>query len=235
MIIVAHKKVVLVIVEGPSDQEALGVLLTRIYDKSSVFVHIMHGDITTAKGVRGEKIVSSVGNVIRKYAMNNHFNKNDFQEVLHIVDTDGAFIAQDAVVEDPSAKEPYYSLTGIRTKNKKKIEARNAQKSENLNQLIDRKTIWNVPYRVLYMSCNLDHVLFDKQNSTNAEKENDSFRFAVYYRERLHEFIAFMKESDFSVNLDYRESWNYIKVGNRSLERHTNFGLCIPIYTDEHK
>lgn len=31
---VARKKIVFVIVEGPSDEEALGVLLNRIYDKT---------------------------------------------------------------------------------------------------------------------------------------------------------------------------------------------------------
>ena len=43
----AKRKIVFVIVEGPSDDEALGVLLSKIYDKDSVYVHIMHGDITT--------------------------------------------------------------------------------------------------------------------------------------------------------------------------------------------
>jgi len=33
---VARRKIVFVIVEGPSDDEALGVLLNRIYDKNAV-------------------------------------------------------------------------------------------------------------------------------------------------------------------------------------------------------
>ena len=36
----AHKKVVLVIVEEPSDDTALGIMLNQIYDKNSVYVHI---------------------------------------------------------------------------------------------------------------------------------------------------------------------------------------------------
>ncbi len=32
----ARRKIVFVIVEGPSDDEALGVLLNRIYDKNAV-------------------------------------------------------------------------------------------------------------------------------------------------------------------------------------------------------
>ena len=39
----ARKKIVLVIVEGPSDDAALGVILNRLFDKNTVHVEIMHG------------------------------------------------------------------------------------------------------------------------------------------------------------------------------------------------
>ena len=42
-----RKKVVFVIVEGPSDETALGVLLSRHFDKDTVYTHVMHCDITT--------------------------------------------------------------------------------------------------------------------------------------------------------------------------------------------
>ena len=45
--VVARKKIVYVIVEGPSDDEALGVILSRLYDKNIVQVEITHGDITS--------------------------------------------------------------------------------------------------------------------------------------------------------------------------------------------
>lgn len=35
----ARKKIVLVIVEGPSDNAALGVMLNQVYDKDSVYVY----------------------------------------------------------------------------------------------------------------------------------------------------------------------------------------------------
>ena len=47
----AKRKIVFVIVEGPSDDEALGVIFSKIYDRDSVYVHIMHGDITAQSGV----------------------------------------------------------------------------------------------------------------------------------------------------------------------------------------
>ena len=42
-----RKKVIFVIVEGPSDETALGVLLSRHFDKDTVYTHVMHCDITT--------------------------------------------------------------------------------------------------------------------------------------------------------------------------------------------
>lgn len=58
----ARKKIVLVIVEGPSDDVALGMALNQVYDKDSVYVHIMHGDITTRRGVTSQNIVAKIGN-----------------------------------------------------------------------------------------------------------------------------------------------------------------------------
>ena len=76
------------------------------------------------------------------------------------------------------------------------------------------------------MSCNLDHVLYNKLNSSDEDKENDSFDFAMKYRLSPDDFVKFISESDFSVMTGYKDSWAYIQQGLHSLERHTNLGLC---------
>ena len=78
------------------------------------------------------------------------------------------------------------------------------------------------------MSCNLDHVLYNKLNSTDEEKENNSYRFARKYKSDTEGFKEFISESDFSVGGDYLSSWKYIKEDKHSLERHTNLSLCFP-------
>ena len=218
----ARKKIVFVIVEGPSDEQALGVMLNRIYDNETVYIHIMRKDITTERG----NMLVKIGDVIRSYANSNHFTKSDFKEIIHIVDMDGAYIPNDNIVEDMSAECPRYSVTEIRTRNKLGIEKRNLQKSSNINWLCSCKEIWGVPYRIFYMSCNLDHVLYNKLNSTDEEKEDDSFKFAIKYKEKISEFLTFISASDFSVVCGYKESWEFIKKDLHSLERHTNLGLC---------
>ena len=188
-----RKKIVLIIVEGPSDQEALGAVLSNLYPSDQIYLHIVHGDIT---------------------------------------DTDGAFISAENVVEllERDADEKViYTTTEIQAENVKSIRKRNEQKSSNLNKLLGCSQIWDIPYHVFYMSCNLDHVLHNKLGSTDEEKEQDAYVFAKKYHRATKDFCDFMIHSDFSVveNYDYRSSWNYIKEELHSLERHSNFGLYL--------
>lgn len=157
----ARKKIVFIIVEGPSDDTALGTLFHRMYDQNTTFVHIMHRDITARSA--------------------------------------------------------------------EKIAARNRQKRQNLNKLYTCPQLWKIPYRVFYMSCNLDHVLYNKLNSSDKEKENDAYVFALQYRDHIDAFRAFIADSDFSISTDYKKSWEFIQTGTESLKRHTNLGLCFPI------
>ena len=224
---VARKKIVFVIVEGPSDDEALGVLLEKIFNSSTVFVYITHGDITSKPGIDPSRILATVGDLVKGYAKSNHMNNTHFQKIIHITDTDGAYIPDERVVEDPSATKAEYTLTEIHTASVEGMLNRNAIKSQCLNRLSSTQKIWGIPYQTYYMSCNLDHVLHDKQNSSDEEKEKDALAFAKRYRQDVDGFVKFITESDFSVTSNYIDSWNYIKEGIRSLERHTNLGLCL--------
>lgn len=222
-----RKKIVFIIVEGPSDDEALGVIFSRAFDKNAVYVEVVHGDITSVKGNHSGNIVGKVGDLLKKYAKSNHYSKSDFLEVIHIMDTDGTFIPDEKVVEDSSLREPRYSLTEICCSNPEQIQSRNKRKSENMDKLSKQNQIWvSIPYRCYYMSSNLDHVLHNLLNCSAEEKEKNALHFAKKYKNALGEFLQFLCESDFSVNTGYRESWDFIKEGLHSLERHSNLGLC---------
>ena len=144
---VARKKIVFVIVEGPSDDEALGVLLEKVFNSSTVFVYITHGDITSKPGTDPSRILAVVGDLVKGYAKSNHLNNTHFQEIIHLTDTDGAFIPDESVVEDPSATKAQYTLTEIRTANVEGILIRNALKSQCLNRLSGAQKIWGIPYQ----------------------------------------------------------------------------------------
>jgi hypothetical protein len=220
----ARKKIVFVIVEGPSDEEALAVILNRLYDVNKIYFHVMHRDITCAGNASVLNILSKVGEEVRQYAKENHYTKTDFNEIIHIVDMDGAYVSNDCIIKD-TCEKPTYDLETIRTTNPDGIIKRNLQKSSVLSKICTTPKIWDVPYLVFYMSCNLDHVLHNKLNSSDEEKEGDSYQFAKTYKNDLPAFLKFICESDFSVISEYRESWEFIKQGKNSLNRHTNLGL----------
>lgn len=223
----ARKKIVLVIVEGASDETALGIVLSQVFDKDSVYVHIMHGDITSKAGVTAKNIVAKVGEEVKAYAKSNHFMAKHFRQIIHITDTDAAYLAEDKVIDDSQCEEWSYQDDGIHTSEVGKTIARNKQKCENMNRLRACGAIWGIPYSIYYMSCNLDHVLYNKRNSTDEEKEQDAYSFAKKYKKNVEAFLKFMCHSSFSIKGDYKESWEFIGKDMHSIERHTNFPICL--------
>lgn len=223
----ARKKIVFVIVEGSSDDEALGVFFNRLFDKNAVYVEITHGDITSDFSVKPENIASRIGNLVKNYAKANHYKVTDFQNVIHLIDMDGAYIPESAVKQDETAEKARYTTEHIFTEKPEQLILRNKRKRENVDKISNLHKVWgSIPYRAYYMSANLDHVLYDKLNSTDEDKEKDAFLFAKYYKDHLQEFLIFIACSEFSVQGDFKETWEYIKKEKHSLERHTNLGLC---------
>lgn len=223
----ARKKIVFIIVEGPSDEEALGVILSKFFEKDEVHVEIMHCDITTKNGVNSSNIIKEIANVVKNYADRYHFNSSHFKKIIHITDTDGAFCPNNVIKENPSLYNYIYSISQIEVPNKEYAILRNKQKSLNLLKLIDTKEIWKIPYSIYYMSCNLEHVLFDKLNCSDEEKEKLSYKFAKKYKDNIAEFIDYISNSPFSINDDYSKSWNFIKHDTNSLKRYTNLSICL--------
>lgn len=73
-----QKKIIFVIVEGPSDDTALSLLLTRIFDKNMIYVQITHGDITSDFQVNPTNIVMKITKLIKDYAVSNHYRRMIF-------------------------------------------------------------------------------------------------------------------------------------------------------------
>ena len=88
----ARKKVVLVIVEGPTDEDALGISLKQYFDKFSknVLVEVMHCDITTEWSGYPQNIREKITDVVKRNAQKNKYQKEHYSQIIHIVDTDGA-------------------------------------------------------------------------------------------------------------------------------------------------
>ena len=143
--------------------------------------------------------------------------------MIHIVDTDGAFVPNQAVREDATLaefQENVYEETGIRTWNKAGIERRNKVKAKALRDLVKMKVVLgSILYHVYFMACNLEHVLHDRMNCDIEGKEVLALRFAQHYCQDSEGFKAFIADSPFSLKGEYVSTWKAIDTDLESLVR----------------
>ena len=118
--LMARKKVVFIIVEGPTDELALGSLYDELFDEQTVFVEVMHCDILTdylnnSKSFheqRSPNIKNELTKIVKSYADNNSLKKDT--NILDII----------------------YSTTEIRCPNKDNLLKYRKLKRENIEKLI---------------------------------------------------------------------------------------------------
>lgn len=222
-----NRQIAFVIVEGPSDDEALHVMFEHALNKAGtdIYVHVVHGDITSRRGITPANVRTEIASMVKSYAARNGLRQGDFEKVIHLMDTDGAFVDSTKVIEDAGVSRARYYDGEIRCRNPKDIVCRNAQKADVMRQLAATSTIWrSIPYEPYYMSCNLDHVLYNKRNLTDAEKEDEAIRFARKYHDDVQGFLEYICHSSFSVLGTRRETWSFIERDSNSLQRHSNLG-----------
>lgn len=227
----ARKKVVLFIVEGITERESLELLLTEIIkDDSRIIFEVVGGDITANKYRGTKKIVNKITDLI-KDGGKRKFRDKDYKEIIHLVDMDGAFISEENIYRDSSLNRFVYKDDGIHAKHIESVIERNNRKQEVLNILVSVDSVLgNVPYRVFYFSCNLEHVLHNERQIDNRIKVKCAERFQDKYIDDLDAFIDLICNSSFSVKKGYKESWDFIKEDNNSIKRFTNFNLLLDDY-----
>ena len=97
--------------------------------------------------------------------------------------------------------------------------------SEYLGIITCMLDILDIPYKVYYFSCNLEHVLHNEQNLPQEEKGEFADVFSEKFYGKPQEFIDFICDKEFAVEGSYVETWNFIKQDTHSLKRYTNFQL----------
>lgn len=220
----SEKKVVAVIVEGPSDENAIGGILKEIFSSEEVQFAVVHGDITSDNGTTKENAVSKIGALIETIRSRYGYNWRDFVRIIHIADTDGAF-AQNCIKETEVENIQYYE-DHIEYFDIEEVKKRNMHKSEIMFKLYTTGKIRNIQYRLYFNSCNLEHVLYNElKDFSDDEKEILSDEFAEKYEGKVLEFIEFISDKSFAVDGTYRETWKYIEKDKNSLQRHSNMHL----------
>ena len=192
-----EKKVVMVIVEGPSDENAIGGILNVLI-----------------------KIGDKVEEIRNKYG----YRPDDFVSIIHITDTDGTFTKD--CIRQSNVKNIQYYEDNIETDDVSKVEKRNKHKSEILSKLYSTGKVKDINYRIYFNSCNLEHVLYDElKDFTDEEKQTLSDDFAEEYEGEVEAFIEFISNLDFAVIDTYKNTWRFIEKDMNSLHRHSNMHL----------
>ena len=189
----ATKKVMLFVVEGPSDETAFALLFDRVFSEHLVKFDVTHCDMTTARSFAQAGRHESEPNAyerlrgqIIEHIKRSPYEWSDLQQIVQIVDTDGAFVPDDCVVQSEGGAL-VYGYDKIEAPDRDQICRRNKRKKEALSKLCGKRLFTyekkNVPYAVYYLSRNMEHVLHnradevsDRERSCCLERFDDAIR-----------------------------------------------------------
>lgn len=150
--------------------------------------------------------------------------KSDIIQIVHLIDMDGAYIGSDQIqVEDIEGFA--YSETAITASSVERVTERNNRKQQVINRLSLCPKISGIPYSMYYFSCNLEHVLHNEVNLADELKVEYAEQFSDSYYKTESTFVDFIRDEQFAVTGDYKETWEFIKQGGNSLKRYSNFHL----------
>ena len=188
---------------------------------------VVNGDITGDYEVTTEEnIYDKLKTIIKEYKEEKKIYDSDILKIVHIIDTDGAFI-DDRYIVFHQSDEILYTNSKIRTNHVDKVIKKNTLKKAVVNKLIHTKTIKNIPYEIYFMSCNLDHVLFDEPNQKDYDKKRKALEYADSLFGKEIEFLTLLESNVIKHYNDYFTSWEDIYNGKNSLRRASNFNCYL--------
>ena len=223
-----ERPIVLVIVEGSSDEAALFDHLEAIVLVFDVRFEVLHGDVLTDMHNTNKTAKNIIGAIVADYKNKRKLGDDDILAVIQLTDTDGVFIPETSVLFDSTLeKRLKYTCEEIIVSDKKRqnlIIQRNGFKSKKLLALSRTKKINKAVFYIYYFSRNLDAIIHNNADLSDSEKITAAEEFSDSFANEI-EFEQFFHNKDFAVVGDYQKSWNFITQGCNSLNRYSNFHL----------
>lgn len=220
------KKIILFIVEGITDEAALAGIFTKLINDDETRFYFTEGDITSDHTTNPSNLKRKLGENVKSFLERYHLKKTNIKSVIHLLDTDGAFINKQFIEEDVTCKDFYYTLKKIKSNNVANVIERNNRKSSLMDILSKtNKVLASIDYRAYYLSSNLEHVLHNKLNVPKSDKMELAEKFDDRYYGKEKDFIRFISDSSIAVSGNYLETWEYIKTDLNSLNRFSNLHL----------
>ncbi len=233
------KKFILFIVEGHNDALEIQAILrtpffTGFMKNFEPQFKIMGKDITM-EATGKKNIRNVVGEKVRSWkngdtAPFNPIKNVNIQEIIQIVDMDGAGVPEYAIVED-NVGGFIYEDEIIRARKAGQVIQRNAIKKKNLKILAEEvDQIDNLPYHVYFASCNMDHVISNQRNPSQKYKNSFAYDYGNLCKSKPEIIFNSILSKEIGTNLSYQDSWIDILTGTNSLKRKTNLNLFFEKY-----
>lgn len=219
-------KIILFLVEGPTDEDTLALIYSKIVEEHNIQFEVLHTDITADEGMTVKYIENRIKKAVEAYLQKNSFiKKSDILKVVQIIDTDGAFVPSTFVKQSDTGSTEYFD-TYISAKNKDRLIRRNISKRSIVYNLAHSDDIAGFPYEIYYFSRNLEHVLHNIETDlTDNEKEDLAFDTADKYSEAPKDFLKLLYKEDFHVAGTYKDTWGFIMENGNSLKRYSNMSV----------
>jgi len=133
-----EKKVILLIVEGNSEESLLFDRLRHLFKPYGIRFRIFGGDILYELE-RKKSIKGVIGDTVKEFLAKNKLKTIDIFAVLHIIDTDGCLIGDNNVTidKDQDKMTKYHSenISVTSEIQKDRIIERNKQRSQNISMM----------------------------------------------------------------------------------------------------
>lgn len=220
------KMIILLLVEGPTDEDTLALIYSKLVKEHDLEFAVLHTDITADEDMTAKYIEEKIQAEVEKYLVKNPFIQwGDILKLVQIIDTDGAFVSSARVKQSNTGKTEYFD-THIDAKNKNRLTRRNLSKRKIVYHLANVEEVAELPYEIYYFSRNLEHVLHNiPQDLTDEEKEDLAFEIADRYSQNPEEFLHFLYDTAFHVDGTYGETWKFIMQNGNSLKRYCNMTI----------
>lgn len=225
-------KFVLFIVEGETDELALGRALTSLFasgEHPGPRFGIVRGDITSVHALGAGNPASTIKkrlvDAVKEFLAKDKLRVTDLDAIVLLSDTDGAFIDDSLVVYDEDEPRCSYYEDRIETSNVASLRQRNQCKSSCLKTLSRTHELTcnkrKIPFKAAYMSRNLEHALSDYSGRATQQKKYDLARkFSKKYGTDVIGFLELL--ALLAPVGSYQDSWVYIAQDNNSLLRGSN-------------
>ena len=231
------KKVILIIVEGQTEELVFFDFLQERFGNLEVRIDVQCGDVISNWNRKYGTVEGAIEQVVEKYLTMYRLLPSDLLAVVQFTDTDGCFINDKYIrVDRIKATRTRYGKNGIYVTTKfKKMQMieRNQTKAECMKILArDRHANCRkrkIPYRLYYFSINLDHVLWGEQNAKGNSKLEKAELFLDNLEMPLDQFLCQFVPGEETLPWEekWERSWQEITKDLNSLQRSTNMPLVL--------